>query len=81
MWELGKKDPRRGTTYENFSLQDAIDYAEFLITATAKYQRFTNIIPNVGGEVDIALVTPFGDFSWIRQKELGKILENSSKRR
>jgi hypothetical protein len=80
MWELGKKDPRRGTNYERFSLQDAIDYAEFLITATAKYQRFTNVIPSVGGEVDIALVTPFGDFNWIRQKELARLLENFQKR-
>jgi hypothetical protein len=75
MWELGKKDPRRSTNFGRFSLQDAIDYAHFLITATAEHQRFTNIMPSVGGEVDIALVTPFHQFRWIRYKELTKILE------
>jgi len=75
MWELGKKDPRRATNYARFSLQDAIDYAHFLITATAEYQRFTNIMPSVGGEVDIALVTPFHNFRWIKYKELTKVLE------
>ena len=75
MWELGKKDPRRSTNFARFSLQDAIDYAHFLITATAEYQRFTNVMPSVGGEVDIALVTPFHHFRWIKFKELTKILE------
>lgn len=75
MWELGKKDPRRATNFTRFSLQDAVDYAHFLITATAEYQRFINIMPSVGGEVDIALVTPFHHFRWIKYKELTKILE------
>lgn len=56
------------------SLQDAIDYAEFLIRTTIDHQRFSQQIPNVGGDIDIALVTPFDGFQWIRQKPLGKIL-------
>jgi len=76
MWELGKKDPRRAVNFARFSLQDAIDYAQFLITATTEYQRFTNITPSVGGEVDVALVTPFQGFKWIRYKELTKVLED-----
>jgi len=76
MWELGKKDPARATNFSRFSLQDAIDYAKFLITATADYQRFTNITPSVGGEVDVALVTPFQGFRWIEYKELTKVLED-----
>ena len=75
LWELGKKDPRSATNFARFSLQDAIDYANFLITATTEYQRFINITPSVGGEVDIALVTPFHHFRWIKYKELTKILE------
>lgn len=78
MWELGKRDPRRAAMYPRFSLQDAIDYAEFLISTTATYQRFANIMPSVGGEIDIALITPFHNFRWIKCKSLTKVLELGS---
>ena len=58
-----------------FSLQDAIDFAEFLIRTTIDCQRFSVMIPNVGGDIDIALVTPFNGFQWIRQKQIGAFLE------
>lgn len=77
LWELTKKDPNRRIIYRNFSLQDAVDYAEFLIETTAKYQRFANVIPSVGGETDIALITPFRNFVWIKRKKLMNILESS----
>ena len=62
--------PDERPVYEAFSLQDAIAYADYLISTTAAQQRFSNTIPNVGGEIDIALVTPFDNFTWIRQKSL-----------
>jgi len=77
LWELKRKDPRRGVIYENLSLQDAVDYAEFLIETTSKYQRFASIIPTVAGEIDIALITPFRNFVWIKRKKLMETLENS----
>jgi hypothetical protein len=61
--------------FEAFSLQDAIDYVDFLINTTIQYQRFTRVMPNVGGSIDIGLITPFDNFQWIRQKSLDKILE------
>ena len=61
--------------YQLFSLQDAIDYAEFLISTTIAHQQFSQRLSKVGGDIDIALVTPFDGFQWIRQKHLGKILE------
>ena len=75
IWQLYKKHPESQPPYPVFSLQDAIDYAEFLIRTTIAHQRFSQTIPNVGGEIDIALVTPFDGFRWIRQKDLGKVLE------
>jgi len=60
-----------------FSLQDAIDYAQFLIRTTADFQRFSNQIPTVGGAIDVGLVTPFHGFKWIHQKPLSKILEDN----
>lgn len=74
LWELSQQDHTQRTNYEIFSLQDAIDYADFLIKTTASYQRFALMIPNVGGQVDIALVTPYRGFAWIRQKKLSRVI-------
>jgi len=74
LWELGEENESHKANFGIFSLQDAIDYADFLISATASYQRFAQMIPNVGGEVDIALVTQYQGFTWIRQKKLARIL-------
>ena len=74
IWGLYEKRPESQLPYPIFSLQDAIDYAEFLIWTTIVHQRFSQTIPNVGGDIDIALVTPFDGFRWIRQKPLGKVL-------
>ncbi len=61
------------TQYGSFSLQDAVDYAIFLINTTASFQRFTNMIPNVGGSIDVALITPFDGYKWIYQKKIGEL--------
>ena len=81
LWELGSGDPRQQPKFASFSLQDAIDYADFLINTTAKYQRFAMMIPSVGGDVDIALVTLYHGFRWIRQKELARILVDKEEER
>lgn len=57
------------------TLQDALDYSDFLIRTTADYQRFANMIPTVGGPIDIGLVTNHSGFKWIRQKKLSEILD------
>ena len=75
IWELYKKQPEGHPIYEVFSLQEAVDYVDFLISSTISFQRFSPITPNVGGEIDIALIRPFDEFQWIRQKPLGKLLE------
>lgn len=70
-------DPLNFPLFEAFSLQDAIEYAEFLIRMTAEVQRFSRHIPTVGGNIDVAVVTPFDHFQWIRQKPLYKHLGES----
>lgn len=75
LWDIGRENPRFAFKYPLFSLQDAIDLSEYLITATSTFQRFANEVPTVGGEVDIALLTPFHNFQWIRRKELMEKLE------
>lgn len=69
LWGL-TPNPEDLPMYNAFSLQDAMAYAEFLINATASHQQFLRTIATVGGEVDIALITPFDNFKWIRQKAL-----------
>ena len=75
IWNLYQTHPESQPPYYAFSLQDAIDYADFLISTTIAHQRFSQRIPNVGGDIDIALVTPLDGFRWIRQKTISKILE------
>lgn len=67
--------PDQRPAFGVFSLQDAIAYAEFLIKTTALHQKFSATMPGVGGDIDIALITPFDGFRWIRQKSLTKLLE------
>lgn len=59
----------------SFSLQDAVDYAKFLIRFVADYQRFANIIPTVGGDIDVALVTGYSGLRWIERKRISQLLE------
>jgi hypothetical protein len=58
-----------------FSLQDAIDYAKFLIRTTSDYQRFSGKWQTVGGDIDIALITSRNGFQWMAQKPLYQALE------
>lgn len=74
LWDLGSAEGRYLPPLQVFSLQDAINYVDFLIRTTSLCQQFSQSIPGVGGDIDIALVTPFNGFQWIRQKPLGKVL-------
>lgn len=65
----------RPVNYASFSLQDAVDYAQFLINSTSQYQRFADMIPTVGGEVDVALITNYSRFTWIKCKDLTRIID------
>ncbi len=62
--------------FVRMNLQDAIDFAIFLVRTTIEMQRFSDgIILNpgdlqgVGGSIDVALITDEG-LSWIQKKEL-----------
>ena len=79
IWAKPLKDGRPMPTPEPvwglITLQDAIDYSEFLIRTTADYQRFANMIPTVGGPIDIALITTHSGFTWIKHKKLSELLD------
>ena len=49
-------------------IQDAIDLADFLADMTKKVFRFRAVPEYVGGEIDIASVTKYENFRWIKRK-------------
>jgi hypothetical protein len=61
--------PSFAVPFEWFTLQDAIDFANFAIQATIDTMRFQAREKTVGGPVDILVITP-DDASWIAQKHL-----------
>lgn len=71
--KLMKKDPEipiAEVPYNLLPLQDAIDYARFLIKTTIEYHRFATMIPTCGGEIEVATITPQTGFEWINRKKL-----------
>lgn len=38
-------------------LKEAIDFAEFLVDTTIKYERFCDDIQTCGGDIDILVIT------------------------
>jgi hypothetical protein len=59
------------------ALQDAIDFCVLMTRTTASIQRFSDGtklapggIPGVGGEIDLAVITPGKGFAWLKQKTL-----------
>ncbi len=59
------------------TLQDAIDFCTLMTRTTESLQRFSDGtpqspggIPGVGGEIDIAVITPEKGFRWLRVKKL-----------
>jgi hypothetical protein len=61
--------PSFGIPFEWFTLQDAIDFANFAIRATIDTLRFQAREKTVGGPVDILVITP-DNSHWIAQKQL-----------
>lgn len=49
-------------------VQDAIELAEFLVDVTKRYFRFKPGADTVGGDTDLAVVTRFERFKWIKRK-------------
>lgn len=59
------------------TLQDAIDFATFLIRTTIEMQRFSDGIilspgdvPGTGGPIDVCVIRPNEGLHWVQRKEL-----------
>lgn len=55
--------------WQYFTLQDAIDFAQYAIKTTIDTMKFQSRIKSVGGEIDILVIKPEGA-RWIAKKEL-----------
>lgn len=69
LWKDDPDIPIAKPRYQFLNLQDAIDYAIFLIRTTIDYQRFATMAPLVGGNIDVAIITHHDGFKWIQHKE------------
>lgn len=56
--------------WDAMTIQDAIDFAVYAIRTTIDTMRFQARPKNVGGSIDVLLLTPDGKPKWIRKKEL-----------
>ncbi|MFB3910451.1 MAG: hypothetical protein ACE15D_18835 [Candidatus Eisenbacteria bacterium] len=56
--------------FGKMTLPDAIDYARYLVQTTPDYQRFADMVPLVGGPIDIAVITKWIGFRWIQRKRI-----------
>ncbi|MEK9148979.1 MAG: hypothetical protein AAB267_02905 [Candidatus Desantisbacteria bacterium] len=70
LWTEDIRSPMPMPNYQLLSLQDAIEYVLFLVKMTIDAQRFAPMMPTCGGEIDVAVITPFSGFQWIKKKEL-----------
>ena len=62
-----------GSAKPNFlkmTLPDAIDYARFLVQTTSDYQRFADMVPTVGGPMEIEVTTKWIGSRWIQRKRI-----------
>lgn len=67
--------PKFPIIYDSMNLQDAIDFATYAVRTTIDTMRFQARPKNVGGPIDVLLITP-DKAKWIQRKELhGEMLK------
>ena len=67
--EIYTRHKKHDLALSHWTLQDAIEFAEFTISATINSMKFQKCQKTVGGPIDILVLKPEGA-SWIRRKEL-----------
>lgn len=67
--EIYNKHPKYELALQHWTLQDAIEFAEFAISATINSMKFQKRPKTVGGPVDILVIKPEEAF-WVKRKTL-----------
>lgn len=70
LWNPNQGIPVARPLFQFLNVQDAIDYALFLVETTIGYQRFAAMVPTVGGEADVAVLMPYNGLRWVQRKQL-----------
>ena len=65
--KIVNENPSLNAAWGTMPLRDGIDFAEFLIDTTIKYERFCDDIQTCGGDVDILVITK-DDAFWKQHK-------------
>jgi hypothetical protein len=69
--------PKPPIIWDAMTIQDAIDFAIYAVKTTIDTMRFQARPKNVGGPVDVLLVSPDQDPCWIQRKEFrGEIVRS-----
>lgn len=61
--------PNNEIYWNFFTLQDAVDFAKYVVETTIKTMHFLNTVETVGGNVDILVITP-DKTEWLEQEKL-----------
>lgn len=61
--------PYENVLWNYFTLQDAIDFAQYAVGTTIQTMRFKNVVETVGGAIDILLITP-EETKWLKKEML-----------
>jgi hypothetical protein len=70
LWKEDASIPLPKPNYGFMTLQDAVDYAIFLIRTTIGYQTFATMIPTCGGEIDVMTITYNKGIEWVQKKRI-----------
>ena len=65
--KLINADPIMNRNEQLMPLKDGIDFAEFMVDVTIKYQRFSDCIKTCGGDIDVLVMTKDNAF-WYKNK-------------
>lgn len=65
--KLVNSDPTMPISWGLMTLKDGVDFAEFLVSTTINYERFSDDIQTCGGPIDILVINKDGAF-WYKHK-------------
>jgi hypothetical protein len=59
-----------GVAYDGMPVQDAVNFATYILDTTIGFARFAHGVPACGGPLQVAAILPESGFQWIARPEL-----------
>jgi hypothetical protein len=59
-----------GVAYDGMPVQDAVNFATYILDTTIGFSRFAHGVPACGGPLQVAAILPGDGFQWIARPEL-----------